>query len=126
MKQTIHTDAAPKAIGTYSQAIKADNTVYISGQIPLDPKTMQLVEGDFSKRVHQVFENLKAIAKAAGGDFNHIVKLNVSLTDLNNFATLNEIMTTYFTQPFPARAVVQVAALPKGTDVEIEAIMVID
>ena len=109
----IHTDDAPAAIGTYSQAVKCGNTVYMSGQIPLDPKTMELVEG-FEAQTVQVFENLKAVAEAAGGSFKDIVKLNIFLTDLSHFAKVNEIMGKYFEQPYPARAAMGVAALPRG------------
>ncbi|MGH8349208.1 MAG: RidA family protein, partial [Pseudomonas sp.] len=116
---------APAAIGTYSQAIKAGNTVYMSGQIPLDPKTMELVEG-FEAQTVQVFENLKAVAEAAGGSFKDIVKLNIFLTDLSHFAKVNEIMGKYFDQPYPARAAIGVAALPKGSQVEMDAILVIE
>jgi len=122
-KQAIHSDAAPAAIGTYSQAIKADKLVFLSGQIPLDPATMEFVDGDFEARARQVFENLKAVATAAGGDLNQVVKLTVFLTDLANFATVNGIMEDYFDKPFPARAAVGVASLPKGADVEADAIL---
>ena len=114
-KTVINTDKAPAAIGTYSQAIKSGNTVYLSGQIPLDPKTMELVEG-FEAQAVQVFENLKAVAEAAGG----------SLKDLGNFATVNEVMSRYCQQPYPARAAIGVAALPKGAQVEMDAVLVID
>jgi reactive intermediate/imine deaminase len=117
-KTVITSDKAPAAIGTYSQAIKAGNTVYMSGQIPLDPKTMELVEG-FEAQTVQVFENLKAVAEAAGGSFKDIVKLNI-------FAKVNEIMGKYFDQPYPARAAIGVAALPKGAQVEMDAILVIE
>jgi len=122
-KQAIHSDAAPAAIGTYSQAIKADKLVFLSGQIPLDPATMEFVDGDFEARARQVFENLKAVAAAAGGDLNQVVKLTVFLTDLANFATVNGVMEDYFDKPFPARAAVGVASLPKGADVEADAIL---
>ena len=125
-KQIIHTDAAPKAIGTYSQAVKVGNTVYLSGQIPLDPVTMNMVDGDVSAQITRVFENLKAVALAAGGDMSDVVKLNVFLTDLNHFMMVNEIMAGYFQQPYPARAAIGVASLPKGAAVEMDAIMVID
>lgn len=121
-KHTIHTDDAPAAVGTYSQAVKVGNTVYISGQLGLDPQTMELKEG-FKAQAEQVFDNLAAIAKAAGGSLNDVVKFNVSLTDLNDFATLNEVFQTRLSAPYPARAAVQVAALPKGGVVEIEAIL---
>ncbi|MCK9238613.1 MAG: RidA family protein [Thiopseudomonas sp.] len=121
-KTVISTDQAPAAIGTYSQAIKVGQTVYLSGQIPLHPQTMDLVEG-FSAQTAQVFDNLKAVAEAAGGTLNDIVKLNIFLVDLNNFATVNEIMGRYFTQPYPARAAVGVASLPRNAEVEMDAIM---
>lgn len=124
-KTVINTDKAPAAIGTYSQAIEAGNTVYLSGQIPLDPKTMELVEG-FEAQAVQVFENLKAVAEAAGGSLKDVVKLNIFLTDLGNFATVNEVMGRYFQQPYPARAAIGIAALPKGSQVEMDAILVID
>jgi reactive intermediate/imine deaminase len=124
-KEIISTPLAPQAIGTYSQAIKVDNTVYLSGQIPLNPETMEIVEGDISTHIHQVFKNLKAVAEAAGGDFSDFVKLNVFLTDLGNFVLVNQIMAEYFTEPYPARAAVGVAALPKGVGVEMDAIMVL-
>lgn len=124
-KTVINTDKAPAAIGTYSQAIKAGNTVYLSGQIPLAPKTMELVEG-FEAQAVQVFENLKAVAEAAGGSLKDVVKLNIFLTDLGNFATVNEVMGRYFQQPYPARAAIGIAALPKGSQVEMDAILVID
>jgi reactive intermediate/imine deaminase len=125
-KNIIATPLAPQAIGTYSQAVKVDTTVYLSGQIPLDPVTMEIVGGDISVQIHRVFDNLKAVAEAAGGDFSNIVKLNVFLTDLSHFPIVNEIMAEYFTQPYPARAAVGVAALPKGVAVEMDAIMVVD
>lgn len=124
-KTVISTDNAPAAIGTYSQAIKAGNTVYMSGQIPLDPRSMELVEG-FEAQTVQVFENLKAVAEAADGSFKDIVKLNIFLTDLANFATVNEVMSRYFQQPYPARAAIGISALPKGAQVEMDAIMVLD
>ncbi|MGY0219535.1 RidA family protein [Endozoicomonadaceae bacterium StTr2] len=122
-KQIIHTDKAPAAIGTYSQAVKAGTTVYISGQIPLVPETMELVEGDFEANTVQVFENLKAVAEAAGGTLQDAVKVNIFLTDLSNFATVNEVMARYFEEPYPARAAVGVKELPKGVPVEVEAIL---
>ncbi|MEY3107409.1 MAG: hypothetical protein RIT35_1587 [Pseudomonadota bacterium] len=122
-KEIIHTDKAPKAIGTYSQAVKVDRTVYLSGQIPLVPETMSIIDGDISDQITQVFENLKAVANAAGGDFSDIVKLNVFLTDLSNFPLVNEIMGHYFQEPYPARAAIGVAALPKNVAVEMDAIM---
>jgi len=124
-KTVIHSDNAPAAIGTYSQAIKAGNTVYMSGQIPLDPKSMELVDG-FEAQTVQVFENLKAVAKAAGGSLKDIVKLNIFLTDLGNFATVNEVMSRYFQQPYPARAAIGIAALPKGAQVEMDAVLVLE
>lgn len=122
-KEIIHTSNAPQAIGTYSQAVKIDETVYLSGQIPLDPKTMEIVTGDIRDHIHQVFKNLQAVAHAAGGDLSDIVKLNVYLTDLSNFPIVNEIMGQYFDQPYPARAAVGVAALPKNVSVEMDGIM---
>lgn len=124
-KVIIETSKAPQAIGTYSQAVKINDTVYLSGQIPLVPETMEIAKGDISDHIRQVFENLKAVAEAAGGDFFDIVKLNVFLTDLSNFPIVNEIMSEYFTKPYPARAAVGVAALPKGVGIEMDAIMVI-
>ena len=124
-KQPIHTDAAPQAIGTYSQAIAMNGFVFLSGQIPLDPATMDVVEGDFAARTRRVFENLKAVAEAAGGDLNDIVKLTIYLTDLGHFATVNEIMANYFEEPYPARAALEVAGLPKGVDIEAEAILAV-
>ena len=122
-KQVIHTDKAPAAIGTYSQAIKVGDTVYLSGQIPLNPTSMELVDG-FEAQVVQVFENLKAVAEAAGGSLADIVKLNIFLIDLAHFATVNEIMGRYFQQPYPARAAIGVAALPKGSQVEMDGVLV--
>ncbi len=124
-RSTVKTDKAPQAIGTYSQAVKVANTVYLSGQIPLVPETMKMVEGDFSKQVTQVFENLNAVCEAAGGSMNDIVKLNIYLTDLKHFATVNEVMARYFSQPYPARAAVGVASLPKDAQVEMDGIMII-
>ena len=124
-KEIIHTDQAPKAIGAYSQAVKIGHTAYLSGQIPLVPETMTLVSGDIESQIYQVFDNLKAVASAAGGDLNDIVKLNVFLTDLAHFPILNEIMSHYFEQPYPARAAVGVASLPKDAAVEVDAIMVL-
>ncbi|MAC98364.1 MULTISPECIES: RidA family protein [Pseudomonas] len=123
-KQVITSDQAPSAIGPYSQAIKVGNTVYLSGQIPLDPATMEVVEG-FEAQVCRVFDNLSAVAEAAGGKLQDIVKLNIFLTDLGNFATVNEIMERYFEKPYPARAAIGVAALPKGVPVEMDGIMVV-
>ena len=124
-KKAIHSDNAPAAIGTYSQAIQAGNLVFLSGQIPLVPATMEIVDGDFEARARQVFENLRAVAEAAGGDLNDIVKLTIFLTDLGNFATVNSVMESFFEQPFPARAAVGVSALPKGVDVEADAILAV-
>ncbi|GAA0317958.1 Rid family detoxifying hydrolase [Psychrobacter aestuarii] len=121
-RQTIHTDNAPAAVGTYSQAVKVDNTVYVSGQIGLDPSTMTLQEG-FDAQAKQVFANIAAICEAAGGSLKDVVKFNVSLTDLGDFAALNELFVANLSEPYPARAAVQVAALPKGAVVEIEAIL---
>lgn len=121
-KQPIHTDSAPAAIGPYSQAIRAGETVYLSGQIPLDPATGELIDGDFEARTRRVFDNLAAVCKEAGGSLNDICKLNVFLTDLGRFAEVNAIMAEYFAEPYPARAAVQVAALPKGVDVEMDAV----
>lgn len=125
-RSTIQTDQAPAAIGTYSQAIKVGDTVYLSGQIPLDPATMQLVEGDISVHIRRVFDNLSAVCEAAGGSLQHIAKLNIFLTDLGHFATVNEVMAEYFQQPYPARAAIGVASLPKGAQVEMDGVMVID
>ena len=122
MKKAISTPDAPGAIGTYSQAVRAGDTVYLSGQIPLDPKTMQIVEG-FDNQVKRVFENLQAVCKAAGGDFDKVVRVTVYLTDLANFTKVNEVMATYFKAPYPARAAVGVASLPRGSAVEIDAVM---
>lgn len=122
-RQTIQTSKAPQAIGPYSQAVRAGDTVYLSGQIPLDPASMQLVSGDIEAEIRQVFENLKAVAEAAGGSLANAVKVNVFLTDLGHFAKVNEIMATYCTQPFPARAAVGVAQLPRGARVEIECVL---
>ena len=119
----IVTPDAPQAIGTYSQAVRAGDTVYLSGQIPLDPKTGELVAGDMEAQVRRVFDNLKAVAAAAGGDLSHVVKLNVFLTDLTHFALVNRVMAEYFKQPYPARAAVGVAALPRGSAVEMDAIL---
>ena len=122
-KAVISTPDAPEAIGPYSQAIKAGNTVYLSGQIPLIPATMELIEGDINAQALQVFNNLQAVAEAAGGSLSDVVKVNISLTDLGNFAAVNEVMARFFATPYPARACVQVAALPKGAAIEVEAIM---
>jgi reactive intermediate/imine deaminase len=122
-RQIISTPDAPAAIGTYSQAVRVGNTVYLSGQIPLDPATMQLVSGDIDAEIRRVFDNLAAVAKAAGGTLNDAVKVTVFLTDLAHFGRVNEIMATYFQQPYPARAAVGVAALPRGARVEMECIL---
>lgn len=124
-REIIKTGKAPKAIGTYSQAVKSGHTVYLSGQIPLDPESMELVSGDMRVQITQVFDNLGAVAEAAGGSLADIVKLNIFLVDLAHFPLVNEIMATYFTEPYPARAAVGVAALPKGSQVEMDAIMVL-
>jgi reactive intermediate/imine deaminase len=122
-RKIIHTDRAPKAIGTYSQAVRVGDTVYMSGQIPLDPATMELVTGDIEKEIRRVFENLKAVAEAAGGSLAQAVKVNVYLTDLANFAKVNEVMAQYISEPYPARAAVGVSQLPRGSRVEIEAVL---
>jgi reactive intermediate/imine deaminase len=122
-KTPIHSDAAPAAIGTYSQAIRSGDLVFLSGQIPLDPATMEVVDGDFEARARRVFENLRAVAEAAGGDLDRVVKLTVYLTDLDNFAAVNGVMSDFFTEPYPARAALGVASLPKGVDIEAEAIL---
>lgn len=121
-RQIIHTNGAPQAIGTYSQAVRVDNTVYLSGQIGLDPQSMQLVDG-IEQQVHRVFKNLVAVAEASGGSLQNVVKLNVFLTDLGNFALVNSIMAEYFKEPYPARAAVGVASLPKGALVEADAVL---
>jgi reactive intermediate/imine deaminase len=125
-KTIIQTDHAPQAIGTYSQAVKVDNTVYISGQIPLDPASMEVVAGGIDAEITRVFDNLKAVTTASGGSLADVVKLNIFLTDLGNFPSVNEIMARYFQQPYPARAAIGVAALPKGVGVEMDAVLVID
>lgn len=122
-KKRIHSDDAPSAIGTYSQAIAAGKLLFISGQIPLDKDTMEIVEGDFEARARQVFRNLDAVARAAGAGLDHAVKLTVYLTDLGNFATVNKVMEEFFSEPYPARAALGVSALPKGADVEADAIL---
>jgi reactive intermediate/imine deaminase len=118
----VSTPDAPAAIGTYSQAVRAGDTAYLSGQIPLDPKTMQLAEG-FEAQARRVFDNLRAVARAAGGDFDRVVRITVYLVDLGNFAKLNEVMATYFKEPYPARVAIGVASLPRGAQVEIDAVM---
>lgn len=127
-KHIISTDKAPQAIGTYSQAVctTGGSTIYLSGQIPLIPESMEMIEGDISDQIHQVFKNLNAVCQQAGGNLNDIVKLNIFLTDLNNFPVVNEIMAQYFDQPYPARAAVGINELPKGAQVEMDAIMVIE
>jgi reactive intermediate/imine deaminase len=122
-RAVISSPAAPAAIGPYSQAIKVGNTVWISGQIPLDPDTMEVVAGDITNQAARVFKNLSAVAEAAGGSLNDAVKVNISLTDLADFAAVNEVMASFFEEPYPARACVQVAALPKSVDIEVELIM---
>lgn len=124
-REVIHTHSAPDAIGPYSQAIRIGDTVYLSGQIPLDPETMTLVSGNRSAEIERVFENLSAVCHAAGGDLSHIAKLNIFLTNLDDFALVNEKMQQYFAPPYPARAAIGVAALPKGANVEMDAIMVL-
>jgi reactive intermediate/imine deaminase len=121
--RSITTPEAPAAIGTYSQAVRAGDFVFLSGQIPLEPKSMQLVQGAFEDRVKRVFDNLRAVCREAGGDLDRVVRVTVFLTDLANFAKVNEVMAAYFNEPYPARAAVGVASLPRGTDVEIDAIM---
>lgn len=125
-REIIQSNKAPQAIGTYSQAVKVDNTVYLSGQIPLIPESMEMVGDDIAAQIRRVFDNLRAVAQAAGGDLKDVVKLNVFLTDLGNFPTVNEIMAEYFSQPYPARAAIGVAALPRAAAVEMDAVMVID
>lgn len=119
----IRTASAPAAIGTYSQAVKIGTTVYLSGQIPLEPASIQMVSEDFAEQTHQVFKNLAAVCDAAGGSLNNMVKVNIFMTDLSRFATVNEIMSQYFAEPYPARAAVQVSALPRGAQIEIDGIM---
>jgi reactive intermediate/imine deaminase len=125
-KSIIKTDNAPQAIGTYSQAVKVDNTVYISGQIPLDPASMEIVEGGVDEQITRVFDNLEAVAQASGGSLGDVVKLNIFLTDLGCFPSVNEIMARYFAEPYPARAAVEVSALPKGVAVEMDAVLVLE
>lgn len=124
-REIIATDKAPAAIGTYSQAVRAGNTVYLSGQIPLVPETMELVQGDMEAQIRRVFDNLSAVCVAAGGTLADIAKLNIFLTDLSHFPLVNQVMASYFQQPYPARAAVGVAALPKGAAVEMDAVMVL-
>lgn len=123
MKEIISTDKAPQAIGTYSQAVKVGKTVYLSGQIPLVPETMEMIEGTFEDNVRRVFDNLTAVCEAAGGSLQDIAKLNIFLTDLGNFAKVNAIMAEYFEQPYPARAAVQISALPKDAEVEMDGVL---
>ncbi|AML49707.1 reactive intermediate/imine deaminase [Coxiella burnetii] len=125
MKQIIGTNKAPRAIGTYSQAVKAGNTVYFSGQIPLEPETMEIISGDFKDHVHRVFKNIAAIAEAAGGSLAQIVKLTIYLIDMENFHLVNEVMKHYYEEPYPARAVIAVKQLPKNALIEIDAVMVL-
>lgn len=124
-KAIISTEKAPSAIGTYSQAVKVNNTVYLSGQIPLIPETMEMVQGDFAAEAHQVFKNLQAVCEASNGTLSDIVKLNIYLTDLNNFAIVNEVMAEYFSAPYPARAAIGISQLPKGAQIEADGIVVI-
>ncbi len=126
VKEIIATDQAPQAIGTYSQAVKVGTTVYLSGQIPLIPESMEMVEGDMEAQIVRVFENLTAVARAAGGDLSDIVKLNIFLTDLNHFPLVNEVMARYLSQPYPARAAIGVASLPKNAGVEMDGVMELD
>lgn len=123
MKSIISTDKAPSAIGTYSQAVKVKNTVYLSGQIPLVPETMEVISEEFSEQAEQVFKNLSAVCEAAGGSINDMVKVNIFMTDLSNFATVNEVMARYFEQPYPARAAIQVSRLPKDVAIEIDGVL---
>ncbi len=125
IRDIVCTDRAPKAIGTYSQAVRVGNTVYLSGQIPLDPLTMELLPGGVEERIRRVFENLRAVAEASGGCLDDIVKLNVFLTDLSHFPLVNEIMAQYFREPYPARAAIGVASLPRGAEIEMDAILVL-
>jgi reactive intermediate/imine deaminase len=125
-KIIINTDKAPQAIGTYSQAVKVNNTVYLSGQIPLVPETMEMVEGDIEAQIRRVFENLTAVCEAAGGSLQDIAKLNIFLTDLGNFAIVNKVMAEYFEQPYPARAAIGVSQLPKNAEVEMDGILELD
>lgn len=125
-REIIVTDRAPSAIGTYSQAVRVGKTVYVSGQIPLDPDTMEVIGGSFKEAAHRTFRNLQALCEASGGNLGGIAKLNISLTDLSEFPTLNEVMAEYFSEPYPARAVVGVAALPKNVPLEIEAVLMLE
>ena len=125
-REIIHTDKAPQAIGTYSQAVKVNNTVYLSGQIPLVPQSMEMVEGDMETQIRRVFDNLSAVAEAAGGSLADVAKLNIFLTDLGHFPLVNEVMASYFQQPYPARAAIGVASLPKGAAVEMDGVLELD
>lgn len=125
-RQIIHTDAAPAAIGPYSQAVKAGNTVYMSGQLPLDPATMELVSDDVAAQARQVFTNLAAVCEAAGGGLAHIVRVGIYLTDLSRFSEVNAVMAEFFSAPYPARSTIEVSALPRGAQVEVDAVMVLD
>ncbi len=125
-REIIRTDRAPQAIGTYSQAVKVGNTVYLSGQIPLVPATMELVEGDMEAQIRRVFDNLSAVAEAAGGSLADVAKLNIFLTDLSHFALVNQVMAEYFREPYPARAAIGVASLPKGAQVEMDGVLELD
>jgi len=125
-REIIQTDKAPKAIGTYSQAVKVGNTVYLSGQIPLVPETMEMVSEDFAEQAQQVFKNLTAVCEAAGGTLQQMAKVNIFLTDLGKFAIVNEIMSQHFEQPYPARAAIEVAGLPKGSQIEIDGVLELD
>jgi reactive intermediate/imine deaminase len=122
-RQIVQTNAAPAAIGTYSQAVRIGDTVYLSGQIPLQPATMELIEGDMELQIRQVFDNLAAVARAAGGSLDDVAKLNIFLTDLSHFPLVNQVMSEYFNEPYPARAAIGVAGLPKGAEVEMDAIL---
>lgn len=125
-RQPIHSDLAPAAIGPYSQAVRAGNTVYLSGQTPLDPSTGVLVDGDIAAQARRALDNLKAVCEAAGGSFDHVVRIGLYLTDLGNFAAVNAVMAEYFSAPYPARSTIEVSALPKGAHFEVDAVMVID
>ena len=125
-REIIHTDNAPKAIGTYSQAVKVGSTVYLSGQIPLVPATMEMVSDDFAEQAQQVFKNLSAVCEAAGGSLQQMAKVNIFLTDLGQFAVVNEIMSQHFQEPYPARAAIEVAGLPKGSQIEIDGVLELD
>jgi reactive intermediate/imine deaminase len=125
-RSAINTENAPQAVGTYSQAVKSGNTVYLSGQIPLDPQTMELVQGGMESQIRRVFNNLSEVAKAAEGGFEHVVKINVYLTDLSYFPAINHVMSEFFQEPYPARAAVEVSALPMGAQIEMDAVMVLE